>query len=344
MIGQGIFKCFYLVDIVNENNLTLDCGGRSHIRHFPAIIVNGLRGLSLRGSAPMKSFRAAVTAAILTALLAVPAHASHKRFGGFVFVEPFFNLVPERPVRGRWRQQEGYPVALVRQRLRGIGFSGIGQFDVYPSAYGVSAADPGGVRVNLVIDRWSGDIVRARVIEAGSAARPYRPPVVVERVPGARRDAAARRVPPLPRPAPERLTQTAGIAPLAAADRLEPGKRPSPAIEGGDIVTSSINRPDAVPEIDPIGEPVPIPRSLPVTEAEAPPSKPEAPVDVTALPERTAHAEADAVALAPVVASELARPDSIMPDSIMPVSRAPVTALQGERFDPADGRDPITVY
>ena len=281
----------------------------------------------------MKPIRPAVAAAILTAFLAVPAHADHKRFGGF-FVEPFFVPLPERPFRGRLRQQDGYPVARVRQRLRGIGFYEIGRFDVYPGAYGVAATDPGGVRVNLVIDRWSGDIVRARVIESGPAVRPYRPPAVVDRAPPntptATRKIAALRVPPLPRPAPERLTQTASIAP-SATDRPEPEEAPPATVQGGDIVTSSIDRPDsmdqpnAASEIDPIGEPAPIPPPL----TEAPTPEPEAPVEIAAVPNLPAIAEPDPVAEAVTSSPKPARP---------------VTALQGERFDPADRRDPIAVY
>lgn len=258
----------------------------------------------------MKSFRAAATAAILAAFFAVPAHADHKRFGGFVFVEPFFIPVPEWPLRGRWRQRDGYPVAQVRQRLRGIGFSGIGRFDVYQNAYGVTATDPGGVRVNLVIDRWSGDIVRARVIEAGPAVRPYRLPAVVDRVPGARRKTSTMRVPPLPRPAPERLTQTVSITPSAVADRLQPE--------------------NTLPEIDPIGETTPMPLPL----VETPPPVPEAAVEIAAVPVLPAIAEPDPVAEAIAIAPKPARP----------VITAPVTALQGERYDPADIRDPIIVY
>ena len=275
----------------------------------------------------MKPLRPAAAAVILTALLAVPAHADHKRFGGFVFVEPFFMPIPERSLLGRWRQQDGYPVAQVRQRLKGIGFSQIGQFDVYPSAYGVSATDPGGVRVNLVIDRWSGDIVRALVIEADPAVRPYKPPALVDRVPATTRKTAALRVPPLPRPAPERATQAASITP-SAADRAELEKTQPATMQDGDVVTSSTNRPDVVPKIDPVGEPVPMP---PFAETPAP--EPEAPVEIAAVPKLPAIAEADAVveavAPAPIVAPKPARS---------------VTALQGERFDPADGRDPIAVY
>jgi len=276
----------------------------------------------------MKPLRPAVAAVILTALLAVPVHADHKRFGGF-FVEPFFVPVPERPLRGRLRQQDGYPVSQVRRRLKGIGFSRIGQFDVYQNVYGVTAFDPGGVRVRLAIDRWTGDIVRARVIEAGPAVRPYRPPVVVDRAPRATRKAAALRVPPLPRPAPERLTQTASVTPSAAEDRLEPEEALSEAAQDEDIVTSSIDRPDVVPEIDPIGETTPMPPPLPGVEAEAPPPESEAPAEIAAMPKLPAIAEADAVAEAVIVA---------------PKPAPPITALQGERFDPADGRDPLAVY
>jgi hypothetical protein len=265
---------------------------------------------------------------ILAALLAVPAHADHKRFGGF-FVEPFFVPLPEPPFRGRLRQQDGYPVALVRRRLRGIGFSGIGQFDVYQNMYGVTATDPGGVRVRLAIDRWTGDIMRAQVMETGPAVRPNRPPAVVERVPQTTRQIAALRVPPLPRPAPERLTQTAIITPPAEDNRSEPEKMPPPAVEGEDIVTSSIIRPEAVPEIDPIGEPIPLPPSLPGAGAEAPSPEPELPVEVVAVPKSPAIAETDPVSEA-------------IPAEPKPVR--PVTALQGERYDPADMRDPITDY
>jgi hypothetical protein len=254
-------------------------------------------GAVLAGSRPMKPLRPAVAAVILTALLVVPAHADHKRYGGF-FVEPFFVPVPELPFRGRLRQQDGYPVAQVRQRLRGIGFSGIGRFDVYPSAYGVTATDPGGVRVNLVIDRWTGDIVRARFIETGPAVRPYRPPAVVDRVsPNTRtttRKIAALHVPPLPRPAPERLTQTASIAP-SAVDRVEREETPPAKVEGDDIVTSSVSRPDAEAEIDPTGESVPMPPPLPGVGTEAPPPEPEMPVDIAAAPKLPAITEADAV-------------------------------------------------
>ena len=313
----------------------------------------------------MKPLRPAVAAVILTALLAVPAHADHKRFGGF-FVEPFFVPVPERPWPGRLRQQDGYPVALVRRRLRGIGFSGIGQFDVYPNAYGVTASDPGGVRVRLAIDRWTGDIMRARVIEAGPAVRPYRPPVVVDRAQPdtriTRREIAALGVPPLPRPAPERLTQTASVTPPSVADGVEPEKTLSPAVPGGDIVTSSINRADKVPEIDPIGqttapavqaddivtssvdrpkpapeidpigEPTPMPPSLPGVGADALPPEPEAPVEIAVIPEPLAVPN-------PAPAAEIAPPEPARPGYT-----PSVTALQGERFDPADARDPITVY
>lgn len=282
----------------------------------------------------MKPLRAAAAAVMLTALFAVPAHADHKRFGGFVFVEPFYLPVPDvPPLRGRLRQQDGYPVAQVRQRLRGIGFSGIGQFDVYPNAYGVTATDPGGMRVNLVIDRWSGDIVRARVIEVDPAVGPYRPPAVVRAPATTRivtREIAALRAPPLPRPAPERLTQTVSITP-SATDRLEPEEAPLATGLGGDIVTSStdrpdsIDQPDAVPEIDPIGEPAPM--SPPLTEAPTP--EPEAPVEIAAVPNLPAITEPDPVVEAVTSAPTPARP---------------VTALHEERFDPADQRDPIAVY
>ena len=275
----------------------------------------------------MKPLRLAVAAVILTALLAVPAHADHKRYGGFI-VEPFFVPVPERPLRGRLRQQDGYPVALVRKRLRGIGFSRIGRFEVYPGAYGVIATDPGGVRVNLVIDRWSGDIARARVIEASPAVRPYRPPAVVDRGRATTRKIAALPVPPLPRPAPQRLTQTASIAP-PAEDRLELEKTLPEAVQDEDIVTSSIDRPDGVPEIDRIGETTPMPPSLPGAGAEEPSPEPEAPVEIAAVPKLPAIAEPGPVAEAVTIAPKPARP---------------VTALQGERFDPADSRDPIAVY
>ena len=276
----------------------------------------------------MKSLRPAAAAVILTALLAVPAHADHRRFGGF-FVEPFFVPLSERPLRGRLRQQDGYPVALVRQRLRGIGFSQIGQFDIYPGSYGVTATDPGGVRVNLVIDRWSGDIVRARIIEAGPAVRPYRPPAVADRGPRATRKTAALRVPPLPRPAPERMTRTVGITP-SAADRLEWEKTLPEAAQDEDIVTSSIDGPVAVPEIDPIVETTPM--SPPEPEATSP--EPEAPVEIASVPKLPAIAEPDPIAEAVTHAPKPARP----------VHNDPVTALQGERFDPADARGPITVY
>ena len=117
--------------------------------------------------------------------------------------------------------------------------------------------------------------MRARVIEAGPAVRPYRAPAVVDRAPATVRKIAALRVPPLPRPAPERLTQTVSITPSA---------------------------------------------------------EPEAPVEIAAVPNLPAIAEA--VTVAPTVATKPARP----------VSTMPVTALQGEWFDPADTRDPITVY
>ena len=285
----------------------------------------------------MKPLRSAAAAVILTALLAVPAHADHKRFGGF-FVEPFFAPVPERPWRGRLRQHDGYPVAQVRQRLRGIGFSGIGQFDVFQNVYGVTAFDPGGVRVRLAIDRWTGDIVRARVIEAGPSVRPYRPPAVVDRAPPdsriTRRKIAALRVPPLPRPAPERLTQTASTTP-SVDDSLEPENTLPETAQDEDIVTSSIDRPDsmdrpnAVSEIDPIGEPVPMPPPLPEAGAEAPPPEAEAPVEIATAPKLPVIAEPDPVVEPVAIASKPARP---------------VTALQGERFDPADRRDPIAVY
>ena len=285
----------------------------------------------------MKPLRPAVAAVILTALLAVPAHADHKRFGGF-FVEPFFMPLPERPFRGRLRQQDGYPVAQVRQRLRGIGFSGIGQFDVYQNVYGVTAFDPGGVRVRLAIDRWTGDIVRARVVEGGPASRRYRPPAVADReppiTPTAPRKITSLRVPPLPRPAPERLTQTASIAP-SVEDRLDPEKMLPEAVQDEDIVTSSIDRPDSIDrpnaasEIGPIGEPVSMPPSLPEVGTEASPPEPEAPVEIAAVPNLPAITEPDQVSEAAMSAPTPARP---------------VTALQGERFDPADGRDPIAVY
>ena len=291
----------------------------------------------------MKPLRPAVAAVILTALLAIPAHADHKRFGGFVFVEPFYLPVPERPFRGRLHQQDGYPVAQVRQRLRGIGFSGIGQFDVFQNVYGVTAFDPGGVRVRLAIDRWTGDIVRARVIEAGPAVRPYRPPAVVDReppiTPTAPRKITSLRVPPLPRPAPERLTQTASIAP-SVEDRLDPEKMLPEAVQDEDMVTSSIDRPDSIDrpnaasEVDPIGEPVPMPPSLPEVGTEASPPEPEAPVKIAAAPKLPTITEPDPVANAVMSA----------PTPAFSVSTAPVTVLQGERFDPADGRDPIAVY
>ena len=249
----------------------------------------------------MRPLRPAVAAVILTALLVVPADADHKRFGGFVFVEPFFVPVPELPLLGRGRQHSGYPVALVRRRLSGIGFSRIGRFDVYPGAYGVSATDPGGVRVNLVIDRWSGDIVRARAIKANRAPGKARAKT---------RKIAALRVPPLPRPAPERLTQTVSITPSAVADRLQPE--------------------NTLPEIDPIGETTPMPLPL----VETPPPVPEAAVEIAAVPVLPAIAEPDPVAEAIAIAPKPARP----------VITAPVTALQGERYDPADIRDPIAVY
>ena len=279
----------------------------------------------------MKPLRPAAAAVMLTALLAVPAHADHKRFGGF-FVEPFFMPIPERPFRGRFRQQDGYPVALVRQRLRGIGFSGIGRFDVHRNTYGVTATDPGGVRVRLAIDRWTGDIMRARVIAAGPAVRPYRPPVVVDRVlpdtPVARRNIAALRVPPLPRPAPERLTEAASITP-PAEDGLAPDKTPPETAQGDDIVTSSIDRLDQSAETGPIGEPVPMPPSLPGTKTAAQPPEPEAPVEIAAAPKLPAVPEPDPVAEAAVPA---------------PIPAWPAAVLQGERFDPADERDPIAVY
>jgi hypothetical protein len=285
----------------------------------------------------MKPLRPAAAAVILTALLAVPAQADHKRFGGF-FVEPFFVPVPERPFRGRLRQQDGYPVARVRQRLRGIGFSGIGQFDVHPNVYGVTATDPGGVRVRLAIDRWTGRIMRARVIEGGPAVRPYRPPVVVDRAPPdtriTRRKIAALRAPPLPRPAPERLTQTARITP-SIEDQPEPEETPSVKAQDEDIATSSIDRPDsidqpnAVAKTDPIGEPVPLPPPLPGAGAEASPPEPEAPVEIAAAPKMPAIAEADRVVEAVTSAPTPARPG---------------IALKGERFDPADECDPIAVY
>ncbi len=277
----------------------------------------------------MKPLRPAVAAVILMALLAVPAHGDHKRFGGVVFVEPFFVPVPELPLPGSLRRQSGYPVALVRRRLRGIGFSRIGQFDVYSGAYGVTATDPGGVRVNLVIDRWSGDIVRARVIKAAPAVRP----AAVDRIPAKvrtkTRKIAALRVPPLPRPVPERVTQTANIT-LFTVDRLELEKTPPPAERGGDIVTSSISKPAVVPEIDPIGEPTPMPQPL----AEAPPPVAEPPVEIASVSKLPVIAEPDPVTGAVV----------LEPKPAGPVSKIPVTVLQGERFDPADIRDPIAVY
>ena len=48
MTGEGFFKCFYHIDIIDEFVFNLEYDARSHIRHFPAIIVDGLRGLSLR--------------------------------------------------------------------------------------------------------------------------------------------------------------------------------------------------------------------------------------------------------------------------------------------------------
>ena len=301
----------------------------------------------------MKPLRPAVAAVILTALLAVPAQADHKRFGGF-FVEPFFVPIPDVPRRLRPRRQEGYPVALVRRRLRGIGFYEIGQFDVYPNAYGVVATDPGGVRVKLAIDRWTGDIVRARAVEVRRAVRPNRPPADIVRAPAAKRKTVALRVPPLPRPAPERLTQTANISP-PALDSLEPETMPPtmppPAVEDDDIVTSSTGRRDSiaskvrpvtVPEIDPIAKTAMMRPSPPV--AEAPPPEPEAVVEAVP-PEPELPVKVAAVPKAPAIAGtdQAAEAVSVLP-VLPPKPVRPVTALQGERFDPADGRDPIADY
>ncbi len=83
----------------------------------------------------------------------------------------------------------------------------------------------GGVRVNRVIDRFSGDTVRARVIEVGLGVQPHRKPAVADRVLATTRKSAALRVPSLPRSAPQRLTQTMSIAP-SAVGRVEPEKMP----------------------------------------------------------------------------------------------------------------------
>ncbi len=316
----------------------------------------------------MNPLRPAAAAVIVTALLAVPAQADHNRNRG-IFVEPFFVPVPEVPFRLNPRRRDGYPVALVRKRLRGIGFYEIGRFDVYPSAYGVEATDPGGVRVRLAIDRWTGDIVRARIVTPGRRARPNRPPAVVKRAPKAKHKTVALRVPPLPRPAPERLAELASVVPPSAEDRHEPEKSPLPAAEDDaivtsstspahqvpeidpiaepdamvptlpdataeDIVTSSTSRPVEAPEIDPIAKPDAMQPSLPDTEAKETSLEPDRPADIAALPMPQAIAgtaeEAAAVAPPPAVPSK------------SPVR--PVTALQGERFDPADGRGPIADY
>jgi len=288
----------------------------------------------------MKPLRPVAAAVIATALLTVPAHGDHKRYGGF-FIEPFFVPVFEQPFAGRSRQQAGYPVALVRKRLHGIGFSRIGRFDVYPGAYGVSATDPGGVRVNLVIDRWSGDIVRARAIEAGPAVQPLRPPAMVGRAPQKMRSAALP-VPPLPRPAPERLTQTVSVSP-SPEDYPEPVTSVPEAVQDEDIMTSSTNRAAGMPESDSIGDPAsmppPLPGAGPGKGTKTPPSGSQALAEVAAAPKSPAIAESDAVAVAVIPA-----PTSARPVSAMPVAGAPVAALQEERFDPADFRDPIAVY
>jgi hypothetical protein len=167
----------------------------------------------------------------------------------------------------------------------------------------------------MVIDRWTGDIVRAREIEDVPVARSYKPPVVVGRAPTVARETVALRRPPLPRPAPERLTQTANIAP-SAADNLPL------AVEDEEILTSSIDGVDVEAEIDPTG-PISMPPPLPGVEAEAPRLESEAPVEITAAPKPPAIAETDPVAPKPAWQA---------------------TAPQGERFDPADGRDPIADY
>ncbi len=163
----------------------------------------------------MKAFRSVAAAVILTALPAVPAQADDKRFGGYILIEPFYLPVPGRPLYGRWRHRDGYPVGLVRQRLRGIGFSGIGRFEIYRDIYSVAATDPGGVRVMLAIDRWTGDIVQARVVEAGPAMRRQRPPAIDDHGPLHGRTPAPRvvtlRAPPLPRPAPQRRAPATGV-------------------------------------------------------------------------------------------------------------------------------------
>ena len=123
-------------------------------------------------------------------------------------------------------------------------------------------------------DVVASDTVRARFIEAGPVVRPHRPPAAVDRAPAATRKSAALRVPSLPRPTPQRLTQTMSIAP-SAVGRVEPEKTP--------------------PE-------------------------PEAPVEIAAVPKH------------PVIAAAV---------TVEPTPARPVAALQGERFDPADGRDQV---
>ncbi|HSG95366.1 MAG TPA: hypothetical protein VLA28_07580, partial [Afifellaceae bacterium] len=105
------------------------------------------------------------------------------------------------------------------------------------------------------------------------------------------------------------------------------------AVEGEETATSSIEGLDAESEIYPIGKPVSAPPSPPVADAEAPPTEPSAPVEVAALPKPPAIAEAEPAAGA----------DTLSP-AVAPKPARPATVPQGERFDPADGRDPIAKY
>ena len=272
----------------------------------------------------MKAIRPVAAALILTAVLTVPADAEHRRSGGIFFFEPFAVPIPQLPWRNRAGQQDGYPVTKVRNRLSDIGYSDIGQFDVYTGSYGVAATDPGGVRVSLVIDRWSGDIVSVRPLAAEGADRP--PPVRAGAT-GDKRKAAALRVPPLPRPAPGRAAQTATRAQpveVGGAPETTPPELP----EGEEVVTSSIGETDPTLQTDAGGQ-----AALAPSVAAATPEV-NATVDVAALPKPSTMAE-------PV---PLAKPAAQAPRLRGPLASAPVTALQGERFDPADNRAPITVY
>lgn len=109
---------------------------------------------------------AIVSALVASAALAAPAAADSFSLSlqfGDGYYEPRPRLYAPAPVR-----VVRYAVAPseVRRALRRSGFTEIGAFRRSGSYYKVETVDPSGNLVDLSIDIYSGDIVRARIIEA----------------------------------------------------------------------------------------------------------------------------------------------------------------------------------